>query len=85
MLDSIRVVYGRQREHVRGNPVAEAAYERGLAQLTKIFTDCLEENLRDRIRSRQWRRALRSAYCLARERVHGLTGRGTRDAARATQ
>ena len=74
MLDSIRIVYGRQLPIVQGDAVGEAAYERGLDQLTRIFTDCLGENLRDRVRARQWRRALRSAYLLARERPRALGG-----------
>lgn len=69
MLAGIRTVYARQLPFVRGDAAAEAAYDRGLAALTNIFQDCLGENLRDRIRARQWRRALRSAFVLARERV----------------
>jgi glycosyltransferase involved in cell wall biosynthesis len=67
MLHSIRVVYRRQWPIVHGDPDAEAAYERGLKRLTDIFTDCLVENVQDRVRARQWRRALRSAALLACE------------------
>src|SRR4051812_38187827 len=67
MLHSIRVVYDRQRDVVRGDPALEAAFRRGLHQLTTIFTDCLVENVQDRLRARQWRRAARSAALLARE------------------
>jgi glycosyltransferase involved in cell wall biosynthesis len=67
MLNSIRVVYNRQRDVVRGNPELEAAFARGLKQLTAIFTDCLVENLEDRLRAKQWRRAARAAALLARE------------------
>jgi hypothetical protein len=67
MLHSIRVVYERQREVVRGDPILEAAFRRGLEQLTAIFTDCLVENVGDRLRAREWRRAARSAALLARE------------------
>jgi GT2 family glycosyltransferase len=66
MLHSIRVVYDRQREVVRGDPALEAAFQRGLDQLTAIFTDCLVENVEDRLRAHQWRRAARSAVLLAR-------------------
>src|SRR5215210_4917827 len=45
MLRSIRVVYQRQREVVRGDAALEAAFQRGLEQLTAIFTDCLAENV----------------------------------------
>jgi glycosyltransferase involved in cell wall biosynthesis len=81
MLRSIREVYARQWPVVRGDPAAEAAFHRGLALLTDIFTDCLVENLHDRARAGEWRRALRSALVLARERprrlpaaVRGLRG-----------
>src|SRR4051812_22929129 len=81
MLNSIRVVYDRQREVVRGNPELEAAFERGLRQLTAIFTDCLVENVEDRLRAKQWRRAARAAALLARKsprRFAGLAGRVVR-------
>jgi hypothetical protein len=83
MLHSIRVVYDRQREVVRGDPALEAAFQRGLDNLTDIFTDCLVENVQDRVRARQWRRAARSAALLAREsprRLAGLAGRAIRGA-----
>jgi glycosyltransferase involved in cell wall biosynthesis len=67
MLNSIRVVYDRQRPFVDGDTAAEAAYRIGLTRLTEIFTDCLVENISDRMRARQYRRALRSAAILARE------------------
>ncbi|MDB4946366.1 MAG: kfoC [Labilithrix sp.] len=67
MLNSIRAVYERQRPLIVGNPASEAAFQRGLAQLTGIFTDCLAENMHDRARSGQWRKALRSAALLGRE------------------
>src|SRR4051812_6580858 len=78
MLHSIRVVYDRQREVVRGNPALEAAFKRGLDQLTAIFTDCLVENVEDRVRAREWGRAARAAMLLAREsprRLPRLAGR----------
>jgi glycosyltransferase involved in cell wall biosynthesis len=74
MLHSIRVVYDRQREVVRGNPALEAAFERGLTRLTAIFTDCLVENVEDRLRARQWKRAARAAALLARENPGLLAG-----------
>jgi glycosyltransferase involved in cell wall biosynthesis len=67
MLHSIREVYDRQRPLVTGNAEAEAAFHRGLTQLTEIFTDCLVENLQDRMRAREWRRAIRTTALLARE------------------
>jgi glycosyltransferase involved in cell wall biosynthesis len=67
MLHSIRTVYERQRSVVLGDPAAEAAFERGLAQLTEIFRDCLVENVVDRVRASDWQRALRSARMLATE------------------
>ena len=67
MLTSIRAVYARQWPLVRGNAVEERAFHRGLQLLTEIFRDCAAENLRDRLRAGQWRRALRSARVLARE------------------
>jgi glycosyltransferase involved in cell wall biosynthesis len=85
MLRSIRVVYDRQREVVRGDPALEAAFHRGLEQLTNIFTDCLVENVEDRLRARQWTRAARSAALLAREsprRLAGLAGRAVRRVSR---
>jgi glycosyltransferase involved in cell wall biosynthesis len=53
MLRSMRAVYARQWPLVRGDPAAEAAFHRGLAQLTAIFTDCVAENLRDRASAAQ--------------------------------
>ena len=89
MLRSIRVVYERHRPVVQGDPEAEAAFERGLAQLEEIFTDCLVENLEDRVRAGEWRRALRSAALLAREsprRLVNAAGRVARArAARSLQ
>jgi glycosyltransferase involved in cell wall biosynthesis len=67
MLRSVRAVYARQRPLIQGDRAAEAAYRKGLAELTRIFTDCLSENVRDRIRARQWRKAFRSAVLLAME------------------
>lgn len=67
MLRSIRLVYERQWPVVQGDAASEAAFRRGLAQLTEIFRDCLIENLEDRMRAGQWRRALRTALLLARE------------------
>ena len=81
MLRSIRAVYQRQLPVVRGNPASEAAYERGLSQLTEIFRDCLLENLEERWRERKWRRAIRAAWLLlwespARLRKAALAGFG---------
>jgi hypothetical protein len=67
MLQSIREVYRREWPYVIGHELAERAFHRGLAQLTAIFADCLLENLEDRVRAREWRRAARSAAMLARE------------------
>lgn len=67
MLRSVRAVYARQWPLVRGDRAAEEAFQRGLSQLTRIFTDCLLENVRDRVRDGEWRRAIRSAALLARE------------------
>ena len=69
MLHSMRVVYERQWPVVHGTSRLEAAHARGLEQLTRIFVDCLVENVSDRIAARQWRRALRSAALLAREQA----------------
>lgn len=79
MLRSIRAVYERQWPVVQGDAAAEAAFHRGLAQLTEIFRDCLVENVEDRVRARKWRPALRSALLLAREsprRLATATARG---------
>jgi glycosyltransferase involved in cell wall biosynthesis len=67
MLQSIREVYRREWPYVTGLEPAERAFHRGLAQLTAIFADCLVENLEDRVRAGEWRRAARSAALLARE------------------
>lgn len=72
MLRSTRAVYLRQRDMVRGNPRLEAAYSRGLAQLTEIFVDCLVENVHDRLAARRWRPAIRSMIRLLRERPSKL-------------
>jgi GT2 family glycosyltransferase len=74
MLRSIRVVYERQWPVVAGDPAGEAAFRRGLAQLTDIFRDCVVENVADRVRAREWRRALRSARVLVRESPGRLVG-----------
>jgi GT2 family glycosyltransferase len=68
MLRSIRAVYARQWPVVQGDPVGEAVWHRGLALLTDIFTDCLAENVRDAMKARRWRRALRAGLLLAHER-----------------
>lgn len=67
MLRSIRTVYARQQPIVQGDAAGEAAYARGLARLTGIFQDCLVENLVDRVRANEWRRAVRSARLLLAE------------------
>jgi glycosyltransferase involved in cell wall biosynthesis len=72
MLHSIREVYRRQWQFVAGNDRAEHAYNTGLSRLTAIFTDCLVENIDDRVRAGEWRRAARSAAALARESPHRL-------------
>jgi glycosyltransferase involved in cell wall biosynthesis len=73
MLRSIRTVYQRQRPYVQGDPAGEAAFERGLAQLTEIFRDCLVENLVDRVRGGDWKRAIRTARMLLTESPRRLT------------
>ncbi len=86
MLRSIRAVYQRQWPVVSGNPSREAAFRDGLARLTAIFADCLVENVEDRVRAREWGRALRAAGVLAREsprRLAAATGRSLRAALRA--
>ena len=88
MLHSIGVVYDRQREIVRGDPALESAFQRGLERLTAIFTDCLVENVEDRLRAHQWKRAARSATLLARRSprlLAGLAGRRLRVALRTTR
>ena len=83
MLRSIRIVYERQWPLVQGDAAGEAAFHRGLTQLTGIFRDCLGENVEDRMRAGEWRRALRSARLLAREsprRLVTATARGLRAA-----
>lgn len=87
MLRSIRIVYERQWPVVQGDAAAEEAFRRGLARLTDIFRDCLGENVEDRMRAGEWRRALRSALLLAREsprRLVPATARGLRAAVRGT-
>jgi len=62
---------------VRGDAAAEAAFRRGLDRLTAIFTDCLAENVADRLHAHEWSRAGRAAALLAREsprRLAGLAG-----------
>jgi hypothetical protein len=67
MLRSVRCVYERQRPFVEGDRDAEAAYERGLRQLTEIFRDCLVENVADHLRGGRRDRAMRAARLLAAE------------------
>jgi len=67
MLRSIRVVYERQRAIASRDPVTEAAFHRGLQQLTEIFLDCVVENVRDRIQGGERGRAQHSARLLAAE------------------
>jgi glycosyltransferase involved in cell wall biosynthesis len=83
MLRSIRVVYERQWPLVQGDDAGEAAFRRGLAKLTDIFRDGLVENVEDRMRAGEWRRALSSALLLACEsprRLVTATARGLRAA-----
>jgi glycosyltransferase involved in cell wall biosynthesis len=72
MLRSIRAVYARQWPLVQGSEAGERAYQSGLSQLTEIFTDCLVENISDRVGARNWRGAARSALLLGRERPYKL-------------
>lgn len=72
MLHSIRAVYARQWPIVRGDLQGEAAFHRGLGQLTDIFRECLVENIEDRLRSGSWRRATRAAVLLGRENPRRL-------------
>jgi glycosyltransferase involved in cell wall biosynthesis len=67
MLHSIRAVYARQWPIVQGNEEGEAAFHRGLQQLTEIFLDCLIENVEDRLRAGDRTGAIRSARLLAAE------------------
>ena len=67
MLHSIRAVYERQWPIVRGSQESEAAFHRGLRQLTGIFLDCLIENVEDRLRAGDRIGAIRSARLLAAE------------------
>ncbi len=72
MLRSVRAVYARQWPLVCGDASLERSYHRGLQRLTTVFQDCLVENIADRVRTGQWRRALRSARVLAAERPVSL-------------
>ncbi|MDQ6860783.1 MAG: hypothetical protein M3032_06465 [Verrucomicrobiota bacterium] len=67
MLHSARAVYARQRDVVKGNSAAEAAFKRGREKLIAIFRDCLAENLRDHLREGNARRAFTCAALLLRE------------------
>ncbi len=69
MLRSVRAVYARQWPMVRGDAALEAAYRRGLDALTRIFVECLEENVRDRLQSGDLEAADRAARTLAAERL----------------
>ena len=84
MLRSIRAVYEREWSFVKGDAELEAAFHRGLGALERIFTDCLAENLADRVRAGNWLGALRAAGLLAREdprrlpeELRALSGRGS--------
>jgi glycosyltransferase involved in cell wall biosynthesis len=68
MLRSTRAVYARQEHLVKQDPDARAAWQCGLRRLTDIFIDCLEENVRDRLRFHDLAGAFRSARMLASER-----------------
>lgn len=74
MLRSVRAVYARQWPLAQGDPAAEAAYHRGLAQLTKIFVDCLAENFSEGVRARKWRRVLRTGILYAGEKGRAALG-----------
>ena len=67
MLRSVREVYARQWPLVRGDVEAEAAFRRGLDQLTEIFLDCLIENVEDRLHAGNREAAVRSARLLEEE------------------
>jgi glycosyltransferase involved in cell wall biosynthesis len=84
MLNSIRVVYDRQRPIVEGHETLQAAFDRGLHRLTDIFIDCVVENIQDRIAASHRAAALRSARVLVREnpaRWRALVASGGRDLA----
>lgn len=78
MLHSTRAVYARQWPLVEGHPAAEAAFHRGLTQLTGIFLDCAVENLEERVRSGDRAGALRSARLLADESPDRLNAAAAR-------
>jgi glycosyltransferase involved in cell wall biosynthesis len=67
MLRSVRAVYDRHRALVDSHPGARQAFDRGLAQLTEIFRDCLIENVEDRLRCGDAAGAQRAATLLAAE------------------
>jgi glycosyltransferase involved in cell wall biosynthesis len=67
MLHSVRTVYARQWPLVEGDPTLEAAHRSGLAALTRIFLDCLHENIQDRVRAGSREGALRAAKLLMTE------------------
>ena len=86
MLDSVRVVYDRQRPLVAGDPVAEADFDRGLAALIEIFRDGLVENVEHRLATGDIAGARRAARRLAAEspeRWHALRARLDAGAVRA--
>ncbi|HKO50312.1 MAG TPA: glycosyltransferase family A protein [Polyangiaceae bacterium] len=78
MLRSVRAVYARQWPLIQGDREAEAAYRKGLAELTRILTACLLENVRDRARAGQWRKALRSSALLTMEIARRTAADGVR-------
>lgn len=67
MLESVRVVYARHWRFVRGDAALEGAHRMGLDALTRIFVDCLEENVRDRLRAGDRDAACRAARLLSAE------------------
>jgi glycosyltransferase involved in cell wall biosynthesis len=74
MLSGIRTIYARQWPVVRGDPEGEAAFRQGLTRLTNLFTDRLAQNVADRARAGEWRRALKGTLLLARVRPRRLVG-----------
>jgi hypothetical protein len=87
MLHSVRAVYERQRAVVAGDPLDEAAFDRGLTALVEIFRDCLVENIEDRLAAGDTAGAERAAGVLraeSPERWQALEGRLGKPLARAS-
>ncbi len=72
MLRTALYVLRKQRNHAKGNKQYEEAYEAGVRGRRGAFGDRLVDEVRARVRERDWKRALRGFVVLLRHYPRGI-------------